>query len=781
MPTTALVFFFFDAGASGTAHARVTQELLEVAYSGGVAARVTQELLEVAYLTETVYGFDECGVYQGPREWELRLYDANRKRKSLVSVGGAVECDLGEVVSSCSFELMQRGGFGSGSFEYLAPFDRANLDGTESVDIYLWGAIAYRGYVKVAQAEVSAQERVTATLYGLVGVLDGYQIRRKYAYGCNTDIATIFADIIRDHVQTAGRFPALTVFAETTGIEIKEFDARGKSVAQAFNALCDLSPGEYDWGADVTTAGGDRLYLRVRPTTTGYVFAIGDNVEAFVYPRDTQQIVNRLFITGGNADQGNVCPNASFEDSAPQSETVANLIPDYSFEDDGAGWTLNGGATVKYIGHPTAHGSPRTGSKWLEIDTAGENGEFTVPVIAGGKYTASFWGRREDPAIPNTVRLEFEGLTSGGAVVVTATDGYRDPGSSGVYKKYEATLDFASYPTVAKARLRAIVSGGSASNDGIIVDDAAIIQYCAEGQTSWVTSQVGNGALVDIDWSNRDVTPFHGGSCLKIQTTGIASGSDYVEARTARIARFSVSPNERYTLLCYWQTNGAGAAYFTLGVEQFKSDNTSNGVTVGGLNGGNVSAWTQSGTVEINILTDTTTVEVILRCGNVLDGGVPLYLDAVLLVKGEMSDDVLSNAEYWAGAAYEKAIDVTDSAIAASLDSGVVDSITNYDEHEATISNANVIDRASAIALAVGVFNNRALPKVQARLQITAPRQRVALDGLVKIVNLTGAPDPLLPVRVGYQMDEAIRQDIQLGNERDELAGLLRIAQGRET
>lgn len=781
---------FLEVAVDPDTKARVTQEFLEVAVISEVGPRITQEFLEASYvptiqaqltqlfaeigiLETTTYGFDDCGRYLGPREVEIRLYDSSGKRKSLLANPGS--CDDPEAFESLNFEILDRGGFGNGSIVLPAEWSQMTLDGTERADVYLWDTLVYRGRVQVVQKELSSNEKATLTTYGLITTLDNYRIKRAYAYGCAVDVSQVFQDVINDHVGVAGRYPGISVYAQTIGVTLKEFDARGSSVAQALNRLMDLAPNQMYWGADVTTAGNDRLYLRLRPTTTPYRFAVGDDVEAFLYPLDTGGIINRLFVTGGEVKQPNLCANPSFEEVAPADETHGNLLRDPSFEDGtpSAQWTLSNGATVKFLGHATAFGSARTGKQWLELDRVGELAvSQAVPVVAGGRYTASCWGRREDPDKSCRFLLILEGLDNSGTVYTIANISCF-PDDSGVYAKFEVTQDWADYPAVTKARVSLYGDGGTASNDGAIIDDVALAEYCAQGPEGWKLNANGNATITAFDWAYKEIAAKHGGYCVKIHPANISVSNDYIEIYLPSSHYVQADPNERYTMLVFWQTNNEGAVSFSFGAQEYTSDYTVNQQHEKLSLGGNANTWQRSDVLEMMTETDTAYIQPFIR----VKSNAAIYIDAVMLVKGEVPSEVYSGGGYWTGTRYERVIDVEDSALSGLLNSGVSDSMDDYGEREEARTNDLVIDADTMEAYAAGQFNAFAVPQVEGRLTLFAPRGVVVgLDGKVKIVNLSGAPEALTPSRIQWSVDGAgIRAEVDLGTRRPDQADLLRM------
>jgi hypothetical protein len=481
-------------------------------------------------------------------DYDVRLYD---------SAGQRIKFDK-ENVAEVTFEILERGGCGTGSLRALRPWETP-LNGGERVDVWLKNAIVYRGRVGVPQREVPGNgDRYSPTFYGLIEAFGVYEVTRKYAYTSQVDLSVVFTDMVTDFARVSGRYPSLVIDSQVVSVPLTayEFDQRGKSLAQAINALCDLAPNACIWGGDVDGFGADRAYLRPRSTTVTMKYSAGQGgeISQLLYPPDRTKVRNRAYLKGGSLTkngQPNLLTNGSFEEASTPGELAGNLLRDYSFEEGTPStfWTLNAGATVKYLGHPTAHGSARTGKQWLELDTAGENGEQTAYVVPGRKITGSCWARREDVANANAVRIEMDCLNAAGTVVVSpAAAAYDDPGASGLYKRYTITQDLAAYPTVVKAKVRPKCNGGTASNDGILIDDVALFHADMPGQPGWRVNAGGAASLAALDWAYTGIAAYHGFYSTKLQGAGIAVvGTDFVEMRTDPDSRAAVAPNERYT------------------------------------------------------------------------------------------------------------------------------------------------------------------------------------------------------------------------------------------
>jgi hypothetical protein len=699
--------------------------------------------------------------------------------------------DLAEVISSARFEIQERGGFGGASCEFLAGWEDLDLAGTERVDIWLWDEPRYRGYVRVPERRMDSPETASLTIYGMVALLDSWQVRRKIARGCPMDLTEIFTALIEEYVQVSGRFPDVTVDASTPiGVTLSEFDARGKSVAQAINSLCDLAPEQVIWGHAldaVRPVPGDILYMRPKPTTPAYVVAVGDNVKSLVYPVDSHDIVNSLApFTGGTVEQPNLAVNGSFENVLPASDSAGNLLLNASFESGSTSWVLSGGATVQFQGNGGAHGSAKDGAKWLELDTSSEWAYQDVAIIPGRAYTASVWARQERIDYPNSGLLILEGYDASNTLVTTIYQAMHVTSTpvkldSETYRRFTTSLDLAGYPTVVKLRYRLESQSGAASNDGVLFDFCGLYESCAAAQELWRAVPTGAAVIDDMDWASLGTPAARARSgkvCVRVKASGIAVTADTVEIYVPAGQALPVSPDERYTLSGWWHVDGVGSSGdsgITICATAIKSDGSVGITWESDLSVGNPSTWKMA-RVDVPTESDTAKLQIYFR----IRTNREIWLDDVMLVQGELPEEVETQGGYWTGSEYQRAIDVEDPLLTGMLEAGVADSIADYGEHEVSESNSMVTDIATFLAYAAGKFNARALPKIAGTLEVFGAREVIGQDGKVRLINLPDPPPALWPARTMVTINaDGISTTTELGNARADLAALLLLTADR--
>lgn len=707
---------------------------------------------------------------------DIRLYDSTGKRKI-----GAFR----EWISTLRFEVLERGGFGQASFDALATWEENTIVGGDRLDVWIWSQLIYRGYVRMPHANLSETQRTAPTVYGRMETLNGYQADCKYAYGSPVDLSRLVQDVVADHVQKTNRLPLLVTDLQTIGVKVQEFESRGRNVTQALNAICDLAPNQCIWGFDVNAAGQDRLYFRPRSSTITHRFALGGIAVEYDQESDISAVVNRAApLRGGTVLQPNLAPDGSYEDAAPNSETVGNLVVDYS-EEIGTGWTLNGGATRK---GPGDHGRARTGSYWIELDTNGENATQTIAIDYRVPLVAWCWASRETAGTLREVRLTVEGLDAGNATVVTFTTGYIDPAqgaSSDLYYRIpniqtgdSLDCDFSPYATVTQAKITVQTNGGTAADDGVDVDDVALVEKDGATPISWRYVLNGSGKRARLVWQQRDfegIDPFHGCYGVLAQASGADDTGNNMEIRITEAARISVRPNNPYTFAVRARTDG-NSGTFKFVIYEYKSDGTLAATTVSGVQTTNSTDWVPFYyTFQTN--GDTAQVEIALRLVDNVEHG----FDAVYFGYGSAPGEIIATGDdggYWPADKYERYADVTNTKL--TLNTLPAASITNYGIQEQPIESDAVTNwDPLAKTFLQDYFNAHAIPPVRARLRLYGPDAPLTIDGTVRLLNLASPPSALYPSRVSYTVDTAITIDAELGDGRPDMADLLTLTEQR--
>ncbi len=698
---------------------------------------------------------------------DVRLYDKNGKRKYLPQ----------SWIVGVDFEIGERGGFQNGTLKIEAKWADLSLEGTEYVDIYLQGVLTYRGYAMLPQQALDTPEQWSISLFGLMECTNGYLVRRHYTYASVVDISQVFSDIANELVLTSDRLSGAVLDVSGVsgqGVLLREFSAKGRTVTEAFNQLCDYAPEQFIWGFDVDSNGQNRLYIRPRTDTVAYTFSVGSEVSAFVYPRDVTQVVNRVFVTGADADPPNIAPNASFEETQSVDDTENNLLKNPGFEDydNTAGhapyWYRVFGAVRRDYPDDSTVNIARTGVAWLEL---GNNGyvSSTLQAMEQGaiaigfpqKMRVSVWARQVTNGDTQTFTITGYAQDSSSNNLETFTSANLQPNSN-VWQQF--TFEFTpTNASVTQMALRFTLTGSGGVGHGILLDDAICVPA---GLTAgaWRAGTPLNGYFQSLDWRST-AQAYEGAYSVKLKPR-ITSSGGYVEVCTRADAEITVTPGKPYYLSAYFRTTDSTQPLVQLGFRQYADTNL---ITT------NLQAYTTAITafggwqrVDFTAVMSSATnkLEPFIRFKS--EGEV--YVDAVMVTLGSLTP----LGVFYPGRAFTAIRSVTDYA-SGDIGQAAYDSITTYGIREKAETVEYVRDIATLDTYCKGYFRSHATPAVQANLRVKGTTRRVALDGKVRLVNLPSAPEPLFPSRVRYQIGESFDLEVELNNERPDLAQLLKM------
>lgn len=691
------------------------------------------------------------------REVDIRLYNSDGLRMRLPSYW----------IDSLDFEIAERGGYGTGRLSVLAGWEDLALTGTERIDVRLFGEFAYRGFVLQPEKSVDTPERWSLGLFGLMERLNGYLVRRCQCFTGKVDVSVIFLDIVNTYVKKVNRLPNVIVQAsgvESLGITVDNFCAEGQSVSQALNALCDLSPDQLIWGCDVDGDGNDRIYLRAKPTETATKVFIGKNVRAFLYPRDCTQIVNRVYITGGEADPKNLITNGSFEECAKPGEAEGNLLLNASFETNGGGsditdWDVGYNPTVDNVGH--------TGSWSVYMDNNPSGPEEIAQHVAIGELNGlsmSVWLFVNTGGV-NNIRMEMR-LLDGSLATLGGFQGFAfTPPADNLWHKY--TLEWpsvtnADFPGVAFAEFRLTLLSCADDTAGVHVDDAALFvpTVMAKG---WAVGASSSASYRILEWNHTDSPDAAHGS-VKVKVQADISGGGYVEIKQADGDRDTVQGGRAYFVDFRVQPSG-GSGVVAIGVREY--DGGSLIATTVGADESLVNGLWQQVVLPFTTNAATTSVAPFIRFKT--DERI-YYLDGAGLWEGSLP------SRYYPGSNFE-AVKTSDDYDASEIGTEQSTSIADRGEREQEESAEGVTDEESLDKWARAYFKKFAIPQVEGRLEIFGAEQLLSTAGLVEVENLPEAPGGLYPSRVRYTVREAVEISADLNSERPEMANLLRQVQ----
>lgn len=706
------------------------------------------------------------------QEFDIRLYTAAGKRKRLPQGW----------VDSLNFEIGERGGCLTGALSMAIEWELLGLDGTEYVDVRLFGSsqVIYRGWCRTAQQELGTPEKASPQLYGMMELLNGFIVPRDLSYGFPVTFDTPFSDIHFFYILPNIPNTVLDVSGVASlGLLIQQLAVSGKTVTQAFNALCDAAPQQIIWGCDVDSSGNNRVYLRPRSTAVKYKISVGGQLTAFVYPRDATQVVNRVHLTGAKAsvDYGyapNICPNASFETTRLPGELTGNILLNPGFDLDnggtqpGAGWMPVGGSDPS-IDTTAARSSPNNAV--LDNNPTTPEGIYQdLPQSGGRNASGSFWALC---GASETWTFDFilEWWDGTGPTLLDSMNLSATVPNDNTYHHFE--IDFTS-PSAGAAtflRWKLITSSGSGAH-GLNIDDCSCWLpglLLADGwEAAGGSSGSGTGGGFSyLDWAfpgSSALPCFDGGQMVETRPRLVGGAGVYAQIKLDRQHYAQTQINFAYVITCHVRVAIGDTAQVQLCNEQY--DNTGASLTV---NSGTLTTiHGTDGWVELTLSVTAGGLSAQMSpLVRFFTDGVTVYLDGMGVFQGSTPPDL-----YYPGDTITAVRDVTDYS--GSVNSDALASASSWGLREAAVSQDTIQTKALLDAWAVGYFNAHAVPAIQARLDIEGADAPINLDGTVRLVNLPAAPAPLFPSKVRYEVAETIKLSADLNNERPDLALLLR-------
>lgn len=694
------------------------------------------------------------GLSSSNREVDIRLYTSAGLRKYLPSFW----------IDALDFEYSERGGYGNGRLGILAGWEDLEFDGTEYVDVRLFGEFAYRGFALQPEQNVDTPERWNLGLFGLMERLNGFLVRRCNCYAEAVDVSTIFADLITSYVKLPNRLPDVVYSASgvpALGITTANFCAKGKTIPQALNDLCDLAPDLLIWGCDVDGNGNDRIYLRPKPTETAYSAVVGDKVRAFVYPRDATQVVNTVYVSGGEADPKNLITNGSFEECLKPGELEGNLLLNASFEENSGGSS----ATNWGVGfNPTISETARTGSISFYMDNNPGGPEEISQIVSIGELngiSASVW-LMNNVGANNTVRLSILLLDGSNAILGGLQGPNITPTPDGLWHRYSlewADVVNTDYPGVVSAQWVITCLACPDDSLGVHVDDAAL-WIPTVGAKGWAVGASSTANYLDLEW-NDTASPEAADGSVKVRVQADITGGGYVEIVQAEADRPDVNGGRLYYVSFTVQPSG-GSGVVAVGAYEYDGGTLvdthvgSDETLVNGL-------WQQ---VSLSFTTSGNATKIAPFIRFKTDERI-YYVDAAGLWESSLPP------RYYAGDTFEAEVQTSDYS-ESELGAAAFASISTWGIREAEESSDRVVDEVSLNEWAVAYFRKWAVPQVNGRLEIFGAEELLTLAGRVALLNLPSAPPPLFPARIRYTVGESVNITADLNEERPTQATLLR-------
>lgn len=338
---------------------------------------------------------------------DVRVYDSSGARKAFPV----------DAIEKVTWEHLALGGFGQCTVTLVSEYaSELPLAAGDRLEVWVNGALRYRGYVSLTDTTIDVTDRKTITVAGLAARMEKIVTEKRYLYPDGQRPDLVGYDMAVDWLLPY--FPAMWGRLLPCAGTLYQIDCAG-TAREAFDRLVELAGDQCVWGWEVSSesghVGADQLYIIPRVTAPAkYKFTVGGNVKLFSYPQDHTAIVNTVHVFGAETRWPNLVKNPSFEDVDYAKENCGNLITNPSFEDWTSStspkkWNYQSSSLFKTDQH-------RTGRYSVGLAAANDYVQQTgIYVTGGATYTLVFyvWA-------PNAYGLSvrFAGNQSGNTDVV---------------------------------------------------------------------------------------------------------------------------------------------------------------------------------------------------------------------------------------------------------------------------------------------------------------------------------------------------------------------------
>lgn len=501
---------------------------------------------------------------------------------------------------------------------------------------------------------------------------------------------------------------------------------------------------------------------------------------------EDQDLVNTLYITGGDLPFPNLAFNPSFESIKQGGTASANMLVNGSFDDAGfatPGWSAMSGASIHNQSFLPPHSSPN----YLEMDHVGEGAwQLVSGVQAGQTYGLNFQIVNEDnPATTNTLVTRMKWYASDGMTLLqtdTAT------WANIINGTWDGRTQLALAPTGAtKLRIEfevTVLGTGSGTGHGVCVDTVILYNNNTIYQEGWrietVATPTGTDTNADptglymVDWEYDYLTTGHvspglsyGSYGIVLNAFGLVPGTNHVRLINSRDGNIQAEEFIYYTLaITVRATNQDGS-----------TPAAGNNLRLG-IVWGDDSSPPGSHNLLVKDLHITDTYAIVganfqmphhaTACRLYFEALEPLiyYMDGVQFdrsptVPTEFSPDtkahfvITTHDVYGSGDPHYASVDPAP---------------TGYGPLEEKVETPVVLTRVDAVRYAKTIFDIRSLPGATEAIhivQVDTPLTIFQPDGYYQATGIAGYTFPKLwPARIGYTWDASgLECDLELERE----------------
>lgn len=234
------------------------------------------------------------------KRYEYRVYTQTNTYKTTWAT---------EVLTQPSFRTVINGGSGeivvrlSRNFDDFGEDDDVKL--ANRVDLWCFdrespnGVLLFRGFISAYRPVLQGhQEFVEVTVMNYVAQLNDIMLRDSTGLTTveynDADPGNIIKDIIDKYRADEGVINYSATSVDTTGTSVY-YSFGGYSVREALDKAIELSPFGWYWYVDSSAV----IHFHAKPTSATHTFQIGKEIEYMETNRRVEDVVNRVYFTGG--------------------------------------------------------------------------------------------------------------------------------------------------------------------------------------------------------------------------------------------------------------------------------------------------------------------------------------------------------------------------------------------------------------------------------------------------------------------------------------------------
>lgn len=180
---------------------------------------------------------------------------------------------------------------------------------TESGDIRIAedgspnGRLLFTGYISKFVSQFGSQETTIVTLMSHGAELDNYMLEdgsdTTVVYS-SQDPTNILKDVLDKFTAAGGLVDYDTSSTQLTNTSVS-YTFKVNTVLEAVRKCLDLAPTDWFWRLNMAD---NILHFNVRPTNVSHTFVLGKHIQNLQLEQHIEEIVNKVYFTGGDTGSG---------------------------------------------------------------------------------------------------------------------------------------------------------------------------------------------------------------------------------------------------------------------------------------------------------------------------------------------------------------------------------------------------------------------------------------------------------------------------------------------